>query len=89
MKMIPLLLIATACAPIDAGLGNAVRHNMALHVIDPEPAYAGTPIEAGSGARSGLAFERYREGRTLDPKPAGDAQPFAITGQGAAGAPQQ
>jgi hypothetical protein len=85
MKLIPLLLMAVACAPIDTGLGNAVRHNMALQIIDPEPTHAGTPIEAGSGARSALAFDRYRKGRVLDPKPAGGARPFEISGQGAGG----
>lgn len=87
MKLIPLplLLMAAACAPIDAGLGNAVRHNLALQIIDPEPTHAGAPIEAGSGARSALAFERYRKGRVYDPKPAGGARPFEITGQGAGG----
>ena len=87
MKLIPLplLLMAAACAPIDTGLGNAVRHNMALHIIDPEPKHAGTPMEAGSGDRAALALERYREGRILDPKPAGGARPFEISGQGAGG----
>lgn len=90
VKLIPLLLMAAACAPVDTGLGNAVRYNMALQIIDPDPTHAGTPVEAGSGARSALAYERYREGRTLDPKPAGGARPFEIGGQGAGGgAPQR
>lgn len=85
MKLIPILLMASACAPIDTGLGNAVRHNLALQIIDPEPEHAGTPIEAGSGSRSALALKRYREGKVLDPKPAGGARPFELTGQGAGG----
>ena len=85
MKLIPLLLLAGSCAPIDEGLGNAVRHNMALQIIDPEPTHAGTPMEAGSGARSALAYERYRKGRVLEPKPTGGARPFEVTGQGAGG----
>ena len=89
MKLIPLLLVASACAPIDAGLGNAVRHNMALQVIDPDPKHAGTPVEAGSGSRSALALKRYREGKVPDPKPSGGARPFEISGQGAGGGPRQ
>lgn len=86
--LIPLLFIVSACAPIDTGLGNAVRHNMALQTIDPDPTYKGTPVEAGSGSRNALALKRYREGKVLDPKPAGGARPFEISGQGAGGAPR-
>ena len=87
MKLLPLslLLALPACAPVDEGLGNAVRHNMALQTIDPDPSHKGTPAEAGSGDRNALALKRYRQGRVLDPKPAGGARPFETSGQGAGG----
>lgn len=80
------LLLLPACAPVDAGLGNAVRQNVAAQVIDPDPQYRGTPIEAGSGDRAALAMRRYREGRVIEPRPNSGSQPFQAAGQGAAGA---
>lgn len=61
-------LAASSCAPHDAGLGAAVRHNVALHVIDPRPSYAGQPIAGGSGARAAAAQERYRTGTVKPPQ---------------------
>lgn len=74
--------LATAGCATDAGLGNAVRQNIAAQVIDPDPQHRGTPMEAGSGDRAALAMRRYRQGRVLEPKPTGGAQPFQVGGQG-------
>ncbi|HKX23499.1 MAG TPA: hypothetical protein VJM81_09520 [Rhizorhapis sp.] len=54
------LLILTACTPNDPTLGGSIRHNYALQVIDPDPQYAGTPNEGGSGDLAKGAVERYR-----------------------------
>lgn len=59
--------IAAACAPKDAGLGASVRHNMALHVVDPAPHHKGEPLEGASGARAASAQERYRTGAVAQP----------------------
>lgn len=61
-------LFASSCAPKDAGLGAAVRHNVALHVIAPSPSHAGQPIEGASGARAAAAQERYRTGTVKPPQ---------------------
>ena len=58
---------APACAPKDAGVGSAVRHNTALHVVNPAPDYAGDVPEGASGARAALAQERYRTGAVRQP----------------------
>lgn len=49
--------------------GNAVRHNIATQIIDPEPpsAAAGAPDLAGE--RAGQAYGRYREGKVEEPAP--------------------
>lgn len=58
---------ASACAPRDAGVGSAVRHNTTLHVINPVPDYAGDVPEGASGERAALAQERYRTGAVKQP----------------------
>ena len=52
--------LLTACTPNDPTLGGSIRHNYALQVIDPDPQYAGTPNEGGSGDLAKGAVERYR-----------------------------
>jgi type IV pilus biogenesis protein CpaD/CtpE len=78
--------LATAGCTTDTGFGNAVRQNMAAQIIDPDPSYRGTPVEAGSGDRAALALRRYRQGRVIDPRPASGAAPFQVGNQGGAGA---
>lgn len=43
--------------------GNAVRHNMAAHIINPAPAYAPGTLPDHMGRRQALAVERYATGR--------------------------
>lgn len=63
------LAALTACQPADAPLsrdfGNAVRQNMAVHIINPDPAYPPGALPVSSGRRTGLAVERYQTGETL------------------------
>lgn len=72
MKLKTLVIVAMlaplgACTPNDTGFGSAVRHNVALQVIDPDPQHAGTPIEGGDGVRSAAAIDRYKKGSVKDP----------------------
>lgn len=48
------------CSPFDARLGETVRLNAAQQIINPEPVFAGTDIEGGSGTQAALAAKRYR-----------------------------
>lgn len=51
--------------------GDAVRHNLALQVIDPEPLMEAPPLEL-DGARAALAIARYQQdtaGRVQGPGP--------------------
>lgn len=63
-----LALPLVACTPNDPTLGAAVKHNYALQVIDPDPQYAGTPNEGGSGDKAEGAVERYRTDKVKKPQ---------------------
>jgi len=46
---------------IDPGLGEAVKYNMAIQVIDPDPIYSVDGSQPGdSGAKGAAAVQRYR-----------------------------
>lgn len=62
-----LSLAATACTPNDVTLGGALKHDLAMQTIDPEPTYTGTEMEGGSGAHAASATERYRKGTVKEP----------------------
>ncbi|HSX56646.1 MAG TPA: hypothetical protein VLG14_15175 [Sphingomonas sp.] len=75
LVFLPALALAAACTPIDTGLGDTVRTNQALHVINPGPVEDDAPL-ATSGARAAAAAERYRKGEVK--------QPAAVTTTGSA-----
>jgi len=66
--------LVVACQPANKPLsptfGNAVQHNMAVHIINPAPDYGpdGGRLEH-SGARMGLAVSRYQTGTEKEPEP--------------------
>lgn len=63
----PGLALIAGCTPIDTGLGDALRHDIALQTLDPDPQYEGDAIEGGSGQRAADANKRYREGKVIQP----------------------
>lgn len=71
MRYAPILIIAAiplaACTPNDTTLGGAVKHNIAMQVIDPDPVYQGDLMEGGSGDHAAGAAERYRKGQVKQP----------------------
>lgn len=52
----------------NANLGAAVRHNMALQIIDPNPTYKGDAVPGGNGARTAVAQERYQTDKVEKPE---------------------
>lgn len=48
--------------------GEAVRHNMALQIIDPNPSYKGEAVPGGNGARTAVAQERYQTDKVEAPE---------------------
>ncbi|MDP9423506.1 MAG: hypothetical protein M3Q19_11875 [Pseudomonadota bacterium] len=56
-------LAAAGCAPVDPGFGEAVRYDMAVQTIDPDPQYPADALQPGyHGEKGQKATERYRKG---------------------------
>jgi len=71
MRIISVALLglaATACTPNDVTLGGALKHDLAMQTIDPDPVYTGSEIEGGSGDHGAAAVERYRTDAVKEPK---------------------
>jgi type IV pilus biogenesis protein CpaD/CtpE len=62
-----LAACADTQAPMNTGFGDAYHHNMAVQVIDPNPANAGSGAPALEGERARVAIDRYRGATTLKP----------------------
>jgi len=61
----------SACAqtnePLNTGFGDSYYHNIALQVINPQPENAGSGAPNMDGERAGIAIERYKGAKTLEP----------------------
>ena len=58
-------LLASACetTPVDVGLGESLKYDMAIQTIDPDPVYPESAAKPGSlGTSAAAAAERYRKG---------------------------
>jgi len=80
----------SACAESQRTLGSdfgvAVRQDIAAQIADPDARYpADTPTD---GARIGLAQERYRAGKSIQPSTGTMTVGGSSGGAGASGAPQ-
>lgn len=54
-------LACASCTSVDHGLGEAVKYDMALQTIDPDPVYPPGSAEPGtSGTTNAEAAKRYR-----------------------------
>ena len=79
-----LALLASGCAPVDAGLGEAFRYDMAIQTIDPDPVYPEDGAKPGdSGAKAADATKRYRTGAVTQV----EATSASGSGAGAAAGP--
>lgn len=59
------LVAVAGCAPVDPGIGEAVRYDMAAQTIDPDPQYPADALNPGyHGEKAQKATERYRKGTT-------------------------
>jgi hypothetical protein len=59
--------LLAGCTPNDTTMGGALRHNVALQVIDPDPQAQTDAIEGGSGVRAAAAVDRYNKGQVKQP----------------------
>ena len=79
------LLMAGACAPVDPGYGEALRYDMAIQTVDPDPVYDETGAKPGdNGEKAAKATERYRKGQT---KPV-QRESASSSGSGGSSGPQ-
>lgn len=70
MRMIPLVALGAVlggCTPNDVTLGGALRHDLAMQTVDPDPKYSGSEMEGGAGTHAAKAAERYRKGEVKEP----------------------
>jgi len=58
-------LAMAGCAPVDPGFGEALRYDMAVQTVDPDPQYPADALQPGyHGEKAQKATDRYRKGTT-------------------------
>src|SRR5688572_29239609 len=56
-------LAACSTTPVDPGLGEALKYDMAIQTINPDPVYPAEGMQPGAlGTTAAAAAERYRKG---------------------------
>ena len=54
-----------ACTPVDPGLGEAVKYDMAIQTVNPDPVYPEDGAQPGdNGEKGATAVKNYRKGQT-------------------------
>jgi hypothetical protein len=82
-----VLFAAAGCTPVDPGFGEAVRYDMAVQTIDPDPQYPADSLQPGyHGEKAQKATERYRKGTTKALSSPGTGAGGGTGGGGAGGA---
>jgi type IV pilus biogenesis protein CpaD/CtpE len=74
--------LLAGCTANDTTLGDALKTNVALQVVDPDPVARTDAVPGGSGERSAVATARYRTGNVKQPV---SIQTTSKTSGGAAG----
>lgn len=80
----PLALTALAgCVPADMGFGEAVRYDMAIQTVNPDPVYPEGGAQPGDNGEVGAkAVKAYRSGSTKE------LQVQSTSSSGGGGGPQ-
>jgi hypothetical protein len=69
IALVTALVGLAGCAPVDPGLGEAVRYDMAIQTVNPDPVYPEDGAQPGdNGEKGAMAVQRYRKGETKDLK---------------------
>lgn len=68
--IVPAAALAVAgCTPVDPGMGEALRYDMAVQTVNPDPVYAEDALQPGyHGEKAQKATERYRKGTVKPPR---------------------
>jgi hypothetical protein len=62
------LIPLAGCASVDPGFGEAMRYDMAVQTVDPDPQYPEGSLQPGyHGERGQKAIDRYRKGTVKAP----------------------
>ena len=63
LAVVAATLAAVGCAPVDIGLGEAVKYDQAIQTINPDPVYPPGSAQPGdNGDAAVAAAKRYRLG---------------------------
>ena len=82
------LVALAACAPVDPGLGEAMRYDMAVQTVNPDPVYPEGGAQPGdSGVRGAEAVKAYRKGETKQLKTQSTSN-ISLGGSGGGSGPQ-
>lgn len=69
MVLVAALPGLAGCAPVDPGLGEALRYDMAIQTVNPDPVYPEGGAQPGdSGEKGANAVKAYRKGETQELK---------------------
>lgn len=61
------LTALAACTPVDMGFGEAVRYDMAVQTVNPDPVYPEGGAQPGdNGELAAKAVKAYRSGSTKE-----------------------
>ena len=68
LVLLPMALTALAgCTPVDMGFGEAVRYDMAVQTVNPDPVYPEGGAQPGDNGELGAkAVKAYRSGTTKE-----------------------
>jgi hypothetical protein len=62
------LVALTGCASVDPGMGEAVKYDMAIQTVNPDPVYPEDGAQPGDNGEHGAnAVKAYRKGETKKP----------------------
>ena len=78
--------IAPQAGSLDAGFGEATKHNAAVQIIDPDPVYTAEMAQPGdNGEKAANAAKRYRTDQVKEPESPGATTRRAGRGSGSSG----
>ena len=59
------MVLMSGCTPVDPGLGEALKYDMAIQTVNPDPVYPEDALNPGyHGEKAQKATDRYRKGTT-------------------------
>jgi type IV pilus biogenesis protein CpaD/CtpE len=67
VSALAVAMILGGCTANDTTFGGALKTNIALQVIDPDPEQRTDAMEGGSGELAARAAENYRKGTVKQP----------------------